>query len=157
MVKIGDSFSSNYTVKSGVPQGSVLGPILFNFYMHDILSNLSFPGITIKSFADDTKAYISFKPNDVSHCLNLQLFIDYFFNCCNDNGLSIAILKCQILHVGRNNLKFDYKLQGEIIPKVSDSIRDLGIYVSPDLKWKSHIHKICRSANTKFFQHFKSF
>lgn len=156
-VKVGDNHSPEKSVLSGVPQGSVLGPLLFNFYMHDIFSSRSFPGVRIKSFADDTKAYIEFDRNDPLYPSGLQDFINYFSNWSIENGLTIAISKCRILHVGRNNPQCDYYLGMDLIPKVSEEIRDLGIYVTPALKWGVHIRKKCRFANAKFFNILKAF
>lgn len=156
-VKIDQDYSSEITIKSGVPQGSVLGPILFNFYVHDILKNDQFPDINIKSFADDTKAYVEFSRNDLDYTSKLQKFIDYFYKWCLNNGLNISILKCRILHIGLNNPKLDYNLNGDLIPKVVDNIRDLGLYVTPNLKWATHIRTKCRLANGKFFNILKAF
>ena len=55
-VKIGKSFSAFQSVSSGVPQGSVLGPILFIFYINNITDEIS-PPFTPKLYADDLKAY----------------------------------------------------------------------------------------------------
>ena len=57
-VKINNKFSDISYANSGVPHGSVLGPILFIFYIHDIVKNCFTQDISFKFFADDFKAYI---------------------------------------------------------------------------------------------------
>lgn len=159
MVNIDDSFSEVKTISSGVPQGSVLGPLLFNFYMHDIFKSKSFLHINVKFFADDSKAYVEFDPErDPDYRSKLQDFINYFDFWCTCNGLNIAAAKCSVLHIGLKNPKLDYYLDNDTpIPKISHEVRDLGIYVTPDLKWATHIKLKCRTANAKFFSIFKAF
>jgi hypothetical protein len=57
-VKIGTTISPACKVKSGVPQGCILSPLLFNIYLADLANSFSDPNVTIKFFADDCKAYI---------------------------------------------------------------------------------------------------
>ena len=72
-VKIGSSFSKFSPVSSGVPQGSVLGPILFNLFVNDITDNLD-NTTTSKMFADDIKIYSEFNTNTTT--CNLQTHLD---------------------------------------------------------------------------------
>lgn len=158
MVNIDDSFSDQKHIKSGVPQGSVLGPLLFNFYMHDILQGKSFPQVNIKFFADDLKAYVEFDPErDPNYRSKLQDFINYFDYWCTLNGLSIAASKCNVLHMGIRNPKLNYYLDNDNPIPQTFQVRDLGIYVTSDLKWASHIKIKSRAANAKFFSIFKAF
>ena len=61
-VKINNDFSNPVPVNSGVPQGSVLGPILFNIYVRSFYKYIESTGFEIKSFADDHQLYLSFCP-----------------------------------------------------------------------------------------------
>ena len=85
----------------GVPQGSLLGPIIFNLYMSDLTSNFPYlSDIILKAYADDHKAYIIYKiipkPNP------LQLFCEHFSQWCNSNGLRISISKCFVMYHPKN-------------------------------------------------------
>jgi len=75
-VKIGNSFSALHSVVSGVVQGSVLGPILFVLSVNDIC-DLASLGVTIKSFADDTKSKLYYVFNNAMSPESLVLFVSY--------------------------------------------------------------------------------
>ena len=62
-VRVGSSLSQSCIVTSGVPQGSVVGPLLFNLYINDTTDNLDFNTSSTKSFADDVKIYTEITPN----------------------------------------------------------------------------------------------
>ena len=90
-------FSEVMDVLSGVPQGSVLGPLLFLIFIYDLPSVLS--SSSIKIFADDSKIFFSFKEID-----ELDLFardVQKVFGWVCQNGLKVAMEKCEILHIGR--------------------------------------------------------
>ena len=140
----------------GVPQVSLLGPILFNLYIADLSHNLHlFQNITVKAFADDHKAYTIF--NVLPNPSPLQEFINYFYNWCNSNGLKISSLKCFILHLGYSNPRRTYTLNSEPIQHVTNHVRDLGFLITLKLDWKAHITPRIRSAFNRWFNLFKFF
>ena len=65
-VQINDSESDLLTVLNGVPQGSILGPVLFNIYVHDMSTNTDAECI---QYADDTSLYRHTKPCNVTYCI----------------------------------------------------------------------------------------
>jgi hypothetical protein len=130
-VRLGLSLSSWAPVSSGVPQGSVLGPLLFLFFINDL------PGSLISLcllFADDLKVYRSIETNNDS--ILLQRDLDYILYWANSNGLSLNKSKCKVLHLGHNNIKKKYYLGLDLLQPVSE-IRDLGIIVDSKLKFHS--------------------
>ena len=80
-VKVDKSYSSILPVISGVPQGSVLGPILFILYVNDICT-LAPVGATIKSFADDTKLYMIFTYSSVDPFYHVSVLYAVVIRVC---------------------------------------------------------------------------
>ena len=151
-VQVNDSRSEFASVTSGVPQGSVLGPILFLIYINDLAGTLRDCSICI--FADDSKIY--FKADTMEDTVKIQRDIDRIFQWCNDWQLSIAAAKCNILHVGRTNIRTVYSMGHSVIPLASN-IRDLGVIVSEDLTFSNHICKMCSTAMQRVNLIFRAF
>ncbi len=139
-----DGHESDYVpVTSGVPQGSVLGPLLFLLYMNDLPQVLQ--NASIKMFADDCKFYVIFRRNREARDL-LQADIDQLMQWAGTNQLRIAFSKCGILHFGVKNPNYHYFFGTEEIPCV-DSIRDLGVIISSDMKFEKHMNNITKLAS----------
>ena len=149
-VKVGEVKSEFAEVTSGVPQGSVLGPILFLIYIKDL--SLVLRDCSISIFADDSKIY--FKA-DYAECIErIQDDINRVAQWCNDWQLSVAVHKCSVLHIGRNNGNHEYSMHGNAVPSVA-SLTDLGI--TANLSFSPHISNICRSAFQRLNLIFRSF
>lgn len=149
-VKVGDALSSsNRTVGSGVPQGSVLGPILFLLYTSDLPCILKSPCLL---FADDTKLY----NNPLSSYSTLQEDLDRLVQWCSDWLLPLNVDKCSVLHIGKTNPSFHYRLDGKTLPSVLHQC-DLGVTVTTDLSWSKHIAHITSKAKQTAFILSKSF
>ena len=134
--------SSNWsTVHSGVPQGSVLGPLLFIIYVNDIPSHID---SQILMFADDTKIFREIKTR--ADFTQFQKDIDYLLAWSVKWQLKFNISKCYILHLGPSHSYRDYYLDGNRIT-VSDTIRDLGVMVDSSLKFHSHVNCTITKAN----------
>ena len=128
-------------VKSGVPQGSVLGPLLFLIYINDIDDCV---GTHILKFADDTKIYsVVANQEDV---VKLQ---DDLKNLCywsREWLMLFNIAKCKVMHLGRNNVKAEYEIDGTKLDEV-DEERDLGVIMQKDLKCNQQCSRAVKTAN----------
>jgi len=130
-VRIGSSYSPWTTVTSGVPQGSVLGPLLFLIFINDLPDVVSSFCLL---FADDLKIYRCI--NNRTDAASLQTDINRILNWATQNGLKINEQKCQVLHLGSSNKKFSYNLDNSPIPPTHQS-RDLGVIIDSNLKFHS--------------------
>lgn len=146
-VRVGDALSENREVYSGVPQGSVLGPLLFLLYIDDISSVVQ-PPVKIKLFADDCLIYcpVSCREDQlkINQCLQtLNLW-------CSKWGMEINIKKSTYTHITKKKevLSFAYNIGDNMLVKVC-SFKYLGVTITDKLSWRSHIENICQSAYQK--------
>ena len=153
-VKIGESLSEYFDANSGVPQGSKIGPLLFLFFVADLISSCETPEVVNKLFADDLKALSS---NLSFTDPPLQTFLGKLEKWMEENELEIATEKCNVLHcLPDKNPRISYFLNNQKLPNNQNSVRDLGLIVSDDLSWKNHIKIISKKALARLFILFKA-
>ena len=135
--------SSSIPVTSGVPQGSVLGPILFLAYINDLPEHVT---SQVRLFADDTVIYITLHKQADSIALQKDLQQLERWESLWDMEFNPG--KCQVIHVStsRSPINTQYVLHGQVLETVS-SARYLGVDISNDLSWKTHINRITSNAN----------
>ena len=126
---------------SGVPQGSVLGPVLFLIFINDV-SSTCIDQTKLKLFADDYKLYSSFNV-DVSNSSNLQQSLDLLSSWANSWRLNINISKCSVFSIhhkskSRPIIPHPYFINGSQLTN-SSSVTDLGILVDSHLTFNHHI------------------
>ena len=154
-VKINNSKSCSLPVTSGVPQGSVLGPMLFIYFINDLPEVCT---VKTKIFADDTKAYTSIK-TEADH-RKLQETIDNMYQWTEDWQLKFNDTKCKILHLGENNPQRPYyigPMDARVELEKTVLEKDLGVHIDPNLSFDSHIDKIIKKASSKSAQIFENF
>lgn len=135
--------SDQVPVTSGVPQGSVLGPLLFLLYINDLPeSTLS----KVRLFADDTAVYLVV--TSTTDCLTLQNDLLILEAWEKDWDMEFNPGKCQVLHITRDKkpVQFTYKLHGQALSPVTDA-KYLGVDLSHNLSWNTHINRITSTAN----------
>ena len=140
-VVLNGKFSRLQDVLSGVPQGSVLGPILFLIFVNDIDTVVS---SHIQKFADDCKVCRS-----VPTAEDIDIRQQDINNLCQwskDWQMLFNVKKCKVLHIGHNNAYCDYSMNGEILQSVTEET-DLGIIVSNDLKPSKQCVSAVKKAN----------
>ena len=155
-VKINNSVSNSLNVTSGVPQGSVLGPTLFIYFINDLPNVVK--SSKVKIFADDTKVYNSIKNPDNVKCL--QNSIDEMFLWTQKWLLKFNKDKCKVLHLGKNNPKNKYFIGSEnerVELEETDLEKDLGIFIDPNLDFKKHIKSIVKKASFLSYKILKNF
>ena len=135
--------SAEAPVTSGVPQGSVLGPLLFLLYINDLPQNIT---SQVRLFADDTAVYLTVTSSEDAN--TLQADLDTLQEWERTWDMEFNPSKCQVLHIthSRQPLQSQYTLHGQFLESV-DSAKYLGVNITQDLNWNHHINEITGKAN----------
>ena len=143
--------SSLIDVVSGVPQGTVLGPLLFLLHINDLPSVVS---SKVRLFADDCLIYRNIKNKEDQ--IALQKDLNLLENWGNTWGMHFNAAKCNIMRVSRtrDHKLFNYSLTGQVLEEVMDA-KYLGVTLSNDLEWSKHIATMTNKASSKlsFLRH----
>jgi hypothetical protein len=145
-VTIDGKFSSHSEVLSGVPQGSILGPLLFVLFINDIVDVVK---SNILLYADDMKVFREIKTIDDSYIL--QSDIDALSRWSIRNKMNFHPDKCKALRCTLktvNHNSFVYNLAG-IALDTTPCEKDLGVMVSPNMKWNAQHRKLLSKAGQK--------
>ena len=134
--------SKRETIKCGVPQGSILGPLLFLLYIND-LSTVSNDCFSVL-FADDTNMFVTGK-NTSEMCVKLNNDLGEICEWLRCNKLSLNILKTHYMIFTTKNKTaqdLDIKISNTAVERVYDT-KFLGVYIDAQLTWKRHIEYTC--------------
>jgi hypothetical protein len=139
-----EGMSSKKPVSSGVPQGSILGPILFLLYVNDLPDAIE--NSKVACFTDDTKIFRCV--DSISDAALLQSDLSNLENWSTSSGLIFNQLKCKCLRVNRKiqPTTYPYKIKDKELTTMSVE-KDLGIWVASDLAWTKHVLEHCAKAN----------
>lgn len=130
-VKISNSVSKKLALTSGVPQGSVLGPLLFVIFMDDI--DFCIKDSKMVKFADDIKLYLNFPPSNPSRADLLQDDLGRVASWCSTWFLKINPEKSSCMHFGHLNPQKNYTICNDEIQSCN-AVMDLGVLITDDLK-----------------------
>ena len=122
-------------VTSGVPQGSVLGAILFLMFINDISDGVR---NTLKLFADDSKIYKTIKSHQ--DALELQNDLDCLMSWSDRWQLRFSVNKCKVLHMGLTNMQHRYTMRygnDKVALSEVESEKDLGIMFDSEMKFQA--------------------
>ena len=152
-VVVNQFISKHCKVLSGVPQGSVLGPLLFLLFVNDIVEIFD-DVISCKLFADDLKLYSVIKSTTIISPLTAALDCLCVWSAMWQ--LKINIEKCILVHMGSSNYKFHYSLNGTQL-KSTSHVRDLGVEIDSSLKFDHHLNNIVTRAYQRINLLFRGF
>ena len=131
-------------VVSGVPQGIVLGPLVFSLYINDISADIE---SEIKLFANDCVCYREIKNEEDT--LKLLRDIDRLGSWVRKWGIRFQPVECNMMQLTNkwsSKIQANYTLEGTVLENV-ENIKCLGVTKTNDLKWKIHISNVCTKAN----------
>lgn len=148
--------SDTVSITRGVPQGSILGPLLFTIYTADFCKCLEY--CSSHQYADDFQLYFSFeevRSNSAVALINSDLAEIYKISSAH--GLVLNAKKTQMVLLGRNrkniidNTNFKIKINNDIINS-TDCCRNLGLYLDVGLRFETHISRLLQSSYGKLKQ-----
>ena len=141
--KVNNTFSTWSPIESGVPQDSILGPLLFNIYMNDIFWFTS--DVQIANYADDTTPYAV--SNDVDSLLDiLQKNTELLMQWLNENYMKSNNDKCHLLVTSPDDCSVQIgceELRNE------KQVKLLGVTIDHKLNFSEHVSKLCKKASIK--------
>ena len=150
IVKVGNTISSAGIVKYGVPQGSILGPLLFLLYINDLPMIIKHAELDI--YADDSTLHTA--DTHISNIeTKLQTDLNFILTWCEKNNMSINPTKTTTMLIGsQHKIKTSNDLLLQIknnrIQNVTTQ-KILGVHLDSHLKWDIHIDKLCKKLSTK--------
>ena len=140
-VRVEADFSSWVPVKSGIPQGSVLGPSLFVIFINDMPDMID---SMCQLFADDAKVYRAIANQDDKE--SLQSDLDKLSEWSIRWQLPFNVEKCKSLHIGSKNEHQIYNMNGQCLEQVKQE-KDLGIVIDDELKFHQQTAAAIKKAN----------
>ena len=143
-VIIENRYSDEIAVTSGVPQGSVLGPVLFLLYINDLPDKIS---CNVKLYADDVVLYADVMSNTGANAL-LQTSLDELSRWCNEWEMLVNVKKCAIMRMSRQKCAVipRYYINESELSIVKD-FKYLGVHISDTCSWQKHIQSITSRGN----------
>lgn len=149
------SYSSERIIKNGVPQGSILGPLLFSLFINDLPLSITNPNVSCSLFADDaTLDVAALEVPEIRE--SLQSALDDVSSWCISNKMVLNPSKTECMLVASRQklqtgqLPLNLLLNSHPIQQVTEH-RTLGVTIDHCLEWQPHVTNICKSVSKNLF------
>uniref|UniRef100_A0A914PWI2 Reverse transcriptase domain-containing protein n=1 Tax=Panagrolaimus davidi TaxID=227884 RepID=A0A914PWI2_9BILA len=150
LAKINSTRSNLADATSGIAQGSVMGPVYFIIFIAELSKRLDLHKFILHFlFADDLKTLYSYNIKDFDKSV-LQNAINDIIEWCDENSMDLSTPKTHHIQFGKPNDASVYKIKETQIEK-TETVRDLGIFISNNLSFSNHIDNIVSNATKKLF------
>ena len=152
-VKVNNSMSETIDLEFGVPQGSVLGPVLFNIYIRSFYSKIHSTKFEIEGFADDHQIYTSFIPSfqrsvlvdKINKCFEtVKLWMNEYFLKLNSDKTKIILFTPSTFLQNNISIKGTFINNGFTCIRFSNNAINLGILLDKYLNFSAHVLKITK-------------
>lgn len=146
----GNKSSEQIPIFTGVPQGSILGPLLFLIYTADILKALK--NCKLMAYADDTQLYFSFEDHELGYALErINGDLSLISRLASANSLKLNPTKSTVVLFGNKNRvssfrdRFRVTLDGEQLPVV-EKAKNLGVVVDSEIRFRDHVTRLVQKS-----------
>ena len=143
---VGDDTSGKKEVKSGVPQGSILGPLLFLLYINDLPTVIDDPSTCIALYADDAKVYKAINSEEDSILLQEQLDLILAWSIIWKLKFNIQKSKTMMITRRITPVRYNYSMGNQNLERVH-SFTDLGVIIQDNMLWELQINSMVKKAN----------
>jgi hypothetical protein len=151
-VCVGSASSNSTSLDTGVPQGSVLGPVLFSTYISPISNLVASHNLQHQQYADDTQLFVAISSTDPSQSVSeLESCLADLYCWLSHNGLCLNPSKSDAILFGTHQRLrslspiTSINIAGSVVP-LSDKITTLGVTLDRTLSFHSHVNNLCKSS-----------
>lgn len=133
------------TVSRGVPQGSILGPLLYSLYANDLPLQIQYSNIQM--YADDVQMYLSCSRESIRNCVDkINYDLDKIFKWASSNGLQLNPKKSKCLIISKKSVSIADEINiflADSRIELVNTVRNLGVVFNRTLTWSDHISRAC--------------